>query len=495
MNYLSLPWPWALVFVLSYSSRMVAAVEQSSDQETEPHRRAAARDLTLATEYLRRYYGLQTEPSWRRKRSDSSLGNRLRDMQRFFGLNATGSLDSETLGVMKAPRCGVPDVLDYTDKSGSRWTKRIISYNIGRYTSDIPPATVDRLIDSALNVWGRVSPLTFVRSLSREADIMVDFAAREHGDSYPFDGPLGTLAHAFGPGEGTGGDAHFDDDELWTAGSHGFNLYLVAAHEFGHSLGLGHSTNPESLMYPTYKRQNQHNLLSREDVVKINILYGTRGILPYYYSKTSLSPYYNIWNLVPRYPLLMQDKCNPNLSFDAVTSVGDANMFFKDSYLWIKYDQQCETKEGPVRNFIPKIDSNIDAAYSVPQRSLVYLFKASKFWTMKGSQVRKKPKSIYKFGISKEVERLDAAVHVNDTGHTLLFVKDMYWSYNENRRAMVDSKPRYISEDFPGINASISAAVYKDGFIHFFVGPVVFKYNYVQKQVVSVGKANSWLGC
>uniref|UniRef100_A0A4W6CUK6 Matrix metallopeptidase 20a (enamelysin) n=1 Tax=Lates calcarifer TaxID=8187 RepID=A0A4W6CUK6_LATCA len=202
-----------------------------------------------------------------------------REMQNFFGLQETGHLDPHTLDVMREPRCGVPDVENFSFYPGKpKWKHHTITYMIAKYTPDMKREDVEKSFQTALKMWSDATPLKFIKVNHGKADIVLSFAP--HGDFFPFDGPRGVLAHAFQPGEGMGGDVHFDEDETWTAGSQGYSLFAVAAHELGHSLGLTHSRDPSAIMYPNYRyRSSTQYSLSKDDVLGIQTLYGEEQII------------------------------------------------------------------------------------------------------------------------------------------------------------------------------------------------------------------------
>ncbi|XP_068251430.1 matrilysin-like [Nyctibius grandis] len=230
-------------------------------------------DFENVKAYLDKFFPLLT------KTDSRSLEERIKEMQSFFHLTVTGKLNAETEDIMKQPRCGVPDRAGYNTFPGNpRWKKTRLTYKIVRYTLDLPRKKVDDAIRRAFMVWSDVTPLQFQRVSRGHADIEILFARREHGDGYPFDGRGNTLAHAFAPGEGLGGDAHFDDDERWSEYNREVNLFLVAAHEFGHSLGLAHSNVREALMYPMYSYVNPATFrLSDDDRRGIQRLYGRKS--------------------------------------------------------------------------------------------------------------------------------------------------------------------------------------------------------------------------
>lgn len=57
------------------------------------------------------------------------MSMKLKEMQEFFGLKITGTLNEETLNVMKKPRCGVTDVAAYSVFEGDyKWKKHDLTY-------------------------------------------------------------------------------------------------------------------------------------------------------------------------------------------------------------------------------------------------------------------------------------------------------------------------------------------------------------------------------
>jgi predicted Zn-dependent protease len=105
-----------------------------------------------------------------------------------------------------------------------------------------------------------------------KADLVVEFTYADHKDGFPFDSKGGVLAHAFFPEDGR---IHFDEAEFFTENSHdGVNLRIVAAHEFGHALGLDHISTPGALMNPYYRGFNPKFNLHEADIYEIQKLYG-----------------------------------------------------------------------------------------------------------------------------------------------------------------------------------------------------------------------------
>uniref|UniRef100_A0A8C3TCS1 Collagenase 3 n=1 Tax=Chelydra serpentina TaxID=8475 RepID=A0A8C3TCS1_CHESE len=373
------------------------------------------------------------------------LAYRLQHMQSFFGQEITGWLDSETLDLMKQPRCGVPDVAEYNFFPRKiKWPTYNLTYRIVNYAPDLTQEEVDQSIHLAFKVWIDVTPLNFFRLSFGTADIMISFGTKEHGDFFPFDGPFSQLAHAFPPGENFG-DVHFDDDETWTNATRGaFNLFTVAAHEIGHALGLDHSSNPEALMYPLYTYTGTRDfVLSEDDVEGIQALYG-----PEERTVNAKAP----------------ERCDPNFSVDAITEIHGEKVIFKDIFFWHQTSQMTGENATVINSVWPDLPNQIDAVYEHPGKNLVLMFRGKKIWALKGHVILEGyPKKLYELGFPRTLQKVDAAFHDTKTGKTKFFAGYKYWSYDEQRHSMENGYPKIIERDFPGIENKIDAAYQENG--------------------------------
>ncbi len=325
--------------------------------------------IDKAKAYLKQYGYMKND-------DDSDMTDAMKHFQYMANITMTGMLDEDTMMMMDMPRCGVADVLGQAGNMRKRrytlgvngrvfrWPRTDLTYRIDSRTPDITdPNDVDRTMEAALQVWSDVTPLTFRRVFgTTPADIIITFDRLNHGDGNDFDGPGRVLAHAYFP---TNGDAHFDEDERWTINTfQGTNLFQVAAHEFGHSLGLGHSTIDAALMAPFYRGYVPNFQLHSDDIAGIRQLYGENTGRP-------------VGTMPPT-----DDSCTGII--DAVTSTLDRHTyFFEGSMVWKREFGLNRIANGfpkPIGTVFAGLPNNVDAAIYSRGSGRTYIFKGAQYW-------------------------------------------------------------------------------------------------------------------
>ncbi|KAK9965095.1 hypothetical protein ABG768_004204 [Culter alburnus] len=436
-------------------------------------------------DWLSRYgYLPPPDPRTGQLQSKEGIEKAIKEMQRFAGLKDTGKLDSDTLKLMSTPRCSLPDIIGSKDllkkrrrkrryaTVGLRWKKSDLTWSIQNYPSLYPflkPEDVKSIMIYAFKAWSDVTNLNFEdaspTSERDRADIKISFARSLHDDGYPFDGKGGTLAHAFFPGEyEVAGDTHFDDEESWTYGDDsGTDLFAVAVHEFGHALGLSHSSTSPSIMRPYYQGavavDIRYYILPDDDRYAIQSLYGKKisPSIPSPNNPTSQLP--KPPNTPhPKVPVKpdpsIQNRCEGG--FDAVANIRGEVFFFKGPYFWRIQRSRSLVSLQPalIKNFwigLPPGTNKIDAVYERKSDSRIIFFIGSQYWVFKDTvALSGYPRPLSDWGMishdGKEVKSVEAAFIWAHNGKTYIFSGGEFWRFSEAEQRHQDAGyPRFSS--------------------------------------------------
>jgi hypothetical protein len=180
------------------------------------------------------------------------------------------------------------DIRAYTT-SGVAWNVRPVPYAINTTNLDLPESAVEPAVRAGADVW----------ALQSNASISLQYTGRSDQTTTGNDSVNLVVFRNASNGSAiattywwsSGGRIIDADIVFWDAGfrffsgstgcSGGFYIEDIAAHEFGHALGLGHSSTTGATMYPSVSSCSAGNrTLDADDIAGVRFLYPPLGGLP-----------------------------------------------------------------------------------------------------------------------------------------------------------------------------------------------------------------------
>ncbi len=165
---------------------------------------------------------------------------------------------------------------------GPKWNSQVVTWSFaaagGNFTGNIG-AAYQGTVESAINRWSQVTGLTFqqVADSTPGVDVRIGWGSFSGGQvgqtdySYQLGGAETFIAGTTIRLEDPAAEPISATPGAYYQGT-ATNLYQVILHEFGHSLGLAHSTDPTAVLYPTLGPNNVD--LGASDIAGIQSLYG-----------------------------------------------------------------------------------------------------------------------------------------------------------------------------------------------------------------------------